>query len=153
MNTCPQNTRHSTFRHLKKHVFHVRRREKARFFTVRFFSCGAVRFGAVLSSLTAPCAFAFRKTAPHRTARHRTVGLPKQKIGTEPHRWPRVFKIKQFATVRVRCGAAFTVFYRTAPHRTKIKDRILTAPHPKTLEIEKSHHGSVLHREKPKKGA
>ena len=76
---------------------------------------------------------------------NRTVGLSRKKIRTEPHRWPRFFKIKSFATVWLRCGAV-----GTAPHRTvrKSKNEIRTAPHRRTLQIEKPHRGSVLHREK-----
>ena len=73
---------------------------------MRFVFYSAVRIGAVLLNRTAPYDFVFNKTAPDRT-----VGISKRKNRTEPHRWPRVFKTKYFATVQAECGAVFTDFY------------------------------------------
>ena len=91
-------------------------------FTARFFL--TVRCGSVRST---PYDFAFNKTAPnHRTAVYRIIETKnphrtapydsKTKIRTEPLSGLGVFKIKYFATVRVRCGAVVTVFIE--PHRT-----------------------------------
>ena len=98
-----------------------------RAFNGAVFSYGAVRSGAVLPNRTAPHNFAFNKTAPnHRTAVYRSIETKnphrtapydsKTKIRTEPLSGLGVFKIKYFATVRVRCGAVVTVFIE--PHRT-----------------------------------
>ena len=66
----------------------------------------------------------FGFTEPHRTV----YDLPLTK--TAPHRWRRIFEIKEFATVRARCGAGYTFlpfFFSklTAPYEIKTK----SAPH------------------------
>ena len=156
-------------------------------FTVR---CGSVRF---FMKCTSPYYFSSENTALNRHLRilenknshrtDRTVRLKKQKR-TEPRRsifaklqprsGLRVFKIKSYATERIRCGA-IVYFYRTAPHRTvrfqtsphrtvwKSNTTTCTAPHRtiiqnwklytashrRILQTEKPHRCSVLHRENP----
>ena len=80
-----------------------------------------------------------------KTASNRTVGLSKLKIRTAPHRTVRFENRKSapnrgrilgslksstwyFATGRVRCGAVFNRFYRTAPHRMIFPKPQRTAP-------------------------
>ena len=121
--------------------------------------CGWVRF---LPNRISPREFAFGITAPKRS-----IGFSKIMFG--PNRTARgqtlirVFKTKNFATVRVRCGAICNGFYRiTPPHRTIFAfdktasnrtvplsiTKIRTAPHRGIPQIEKPHPDSVLRREK-----